>query len=96
MEESLLSNGVPNLDTVVSQYKANENMRHFARSNITIWRDINGAAKLASEYRLDFDPRADYWYQTERRFLVAYFAHRFARSYAPPSSTLTGHDKTIG
>jgi AAA domain (dynein-related subfamily) len=83
MDESLLSDALPSLDSVVSLYRSHEKVRQFAKHNLTIWRDITGASKLASEYRLDFDPRADYWHQTERRFLVAYFANRFARCYAP-------------
>ena len=83
MDESLSSDALPSLDSVVSLYRSQEKVRQFARHNLTIWRDITGASKLASEYRLDFDPRADYWHQTERRFLVTYFSDRFSKCYAP-------------
>jgi len=59
MSESSLSDVLPSLDSVVSLYRSQEKVRQFARHNLTIWRDITGASKLASEYRLDFDPRAD-------------------------------------
>jgi hypothetical protein len=74
----------PSLETIVPAYRVREDIRQHARHNVRIWRDINGAIDLANKYRQEFDPRQDYWYQTERRILIAFLAQRFHGCYDPP------------
>lgn len=47
------------------------------RHNLGVLKSVVGGLEVALSDRIDFDPRADYWFVPERRFLVAFLVKHF-------------------
>lgn len=47
------------------------------RHNFGILKSVAGGTELALADPIDFDPREDYWFRPERRFLIAFLCKRF-------------------
>jgi MoxR-like ATPase len=77
---------LPPLESIVPTYREQEQVRQHAQHNIGLWHDTHGALDVVNRYESAFDPRPDYWYQTERRVLVAYFSTRFDECYTPAAA----------
>jgi hypothetical protein len=79
----------PDLRAVAQRYDADESVREHTALNAALWKHTAGALALARDNRLRFDPRQEYWFQTERRLLVAFFAKRFEGCYNPAPALRT-------
>jgi MoxR-like ATPase len=77
---------LPPLESIVPTYHQQDQVRQYARNNVALWHDTHGALDVVNRYEMTFDPRLEYWYQTERRVLVAYFSTRFDQCYAPAAA----------
>lgn len=71
------------LDTLTTALDTSPDVRETVLHNLAIFKRIHGGLHMARENAMDFRPREDYWWMPERRLLVAYFAKRWQRSFAP-------------
>lgn len=83
VSEAPLASGFPSLETILPAFDSGRQIRLDVENNLEHWRTIHGSLDLARKYRLDFNPREEYWYKTERRVLAAYFVKRFEFCYRP-------------
>jgi hypothetical protein len=71
------------LESLFDLYDRSDKLRELLSHNIGILKCIRGGLRMAERHRLEFDPRADYWYRPERRLIVAYLADRWTGRFAP-------------
>jgi len=69
---------------LLAVYQADSKVRDFFAHNLRHLRLVHGGYALASQHRLAFDPRSEYWWRPGRRAAVWYLADKFARDFAPP------------
>jgi MoxR-like ATPase len=74
---------LPEFAHVIEQYQCDEEVRTYTQHNHSYWRWIHGGLALTRKSPVNFDPRSEYWYCTERRLLAAFFATKFPESYVP-------------
>lgn len=78
-----MSNGLPDFATLIDQFASNPRALGYVQHNIRNWACVNGSLALAQKYPVSFDPREEYWLQTERRVLVMYLVKRIKYDYRP-------------
>lgn len=83
------------LERVLESYDREPAVREYAGHGHDLWRWTHGGLALVRAAPLAFDPRKDYWHQTERRLLTAFFASRLPASYAPAQDLRTLAFKTF-
>ena len=74
------------IQPALEAYKSDSEVQRHAAHNHRHWRLVHGGLELARANRVQFDPRLDYWYHTDRRVVVAYLDHRFRKRYRPASA----------
>jgi hypothetical protein len=81
------STTLPSLAAVVASLESDDRVRHHVQQHhLNFWRKTRGSFEVLRDVKFEFDPRADYWYRTERRVVVAYLARYFAECFDPPTA----------
>jgi MoxR-like ATPase len=78
--------GLPPVETVVGALESDLVVRQSVQHNLNVWRKTWGAFEVLRDVRIDFDPRRDYWYLTERRVVVAYLASFYEECFRPAAA----------
>jgi dynein-related subfamily AAA family protein len=76
----------PELNDVIAAYGTNAAVQQSVSQNVNLWKHAVGASRMLLANRVSFDPRPEYWYQTERRLLVAFLVQRLDKLYDPAPS----------
>ena len=74
------------ITSLLTEHARSDKLKELVSGNIGILKCVRGGLRMAESYRLEFDPRADYWYRPERRMAIAYLADRWTGRFSPPSA----------
>jgi len=77
------------LESLLSEYARNDKLRERVSDNIDILKCVRGGLRMAQLYRIEFDPRNEYWRLPERRMAVAYLSDRWTGRFAPADALET-------
>jgi hypothetical protein len=51
------------INSLLTEHARSDKLKELVSGNIGILKCVRGGLRMAESYRLEFDPRADYWYR---------------------------------
>jgi len=71
------------ISRILPKYREDKEIRKSVKHNSRIFKRIQAGFQMTERYRIDFNPRREFWRPPERRVLISYFAKRWDKRYAP-------------